>query len=53
MRLTATALTVALILVIGAWIVGLIPWWLAIPVLMVIAAASLAGLLGRGGDESR
>ena len=51
MKLTATALTVALILVLIAWIIGLIPWWLATPVLMVIGAASLAGLAGRGGHE--
>jgi fatty acid desaturase len=50
MKLTATALTVALILVLIAWIIGLIPWWLATPVLMVIGAASLAGLVGKGGD---
>ena len=50
MKLTATALTVALILVLIAWIIGLIPWWLATPVLMLIGAASLAGLVGKGGD---
>ena len=50
MKLTAAALTVALLLVIVVWIIGLIPWWLAIPLLIVISAASLAGLVGKIGD---
>ena len=51
MRLTAAALMLALALVIAGWIIGLIPWWLAVPLVMVIGAASLAGLVGRSGDE--
>ena len=51
MRFTAAALMLALVLVIAGWIIGLIPWWLATPVLMVIGAASVAGLMGRGGEE--
>ena len=50
MKLTATALTAALLVVILAWIIGLIPWWLAIPVLWAIGAASLAGLVRKGGN---
>jgi hypothetical protein len=50
MKLTAAALTVALVLVIAIWVIGLIPWWLATPLLIVISAISLVGLAGKIGD---
>jgi hypothetical protein len=50
MKLTAAALTVALLLVVVVWVIGLIPWWLATPLLIVISATSLVGLVGKIGD---